>query len=153
MTEMTATEATTPGSAVDAENVQVATGVEMAPVKPRRPHRRTRPLPAPEPVLTEPVPEAPQLPQPPGYLVSIAQSRRERERRLLVLDIERCDREIASRTMQLRLNCAPVWEVERVEQQLRQARNDKAARIKAAAALSDRDLALHYVPENKGWAG
>jgi hypothetical protein len=143
---MTEVQEITPASPVDVENAQVT--------KPRRPHRRTRPLPEPEPApvgQAEPVVEAePQLPQPPSYLVSIALSRRDTERRLLERDIERCDREIATRTLRLRLSGATDAEVQRVEQQLRQARDERANQVAVAAALTSRELVLHYAPES-GW--
>ncbi len=137
----------------DMAPAETAETVEQ-PDKPRRPHRRTQPEPPAvaggQALVVEP---EPQLPKPPAYLVTIAQSRRERERRLLVLEVERCDREITSRTMQLRLNCAPVTEVRRVEEQLLQARDERVSKIEAAGALTERELVLAYCPENRGWAG
>ena len=133
----------------------VSEAVETAEVKPRRPHRRTRPLDdgdvaevQAEEVTPEPEPTA-EVRIPPR-LAAIAESRRQTAQARLQREVDRIERETASRTLQLRMNGAPQAEVDRVAAQLAQSRDGKAEEIKALAAMRPADLVVLLVPES-GW--
>jgi hypothetical protein len=125
---------------------------EAAPVKPRRPHRRTRPLYGAEAPAASAQPDDSNLPQPPAYLVSIAQSRRATEARRLNADLDRVDCEMVSRTERIRASAGSVADVQRVTEQMAQVRADRERRLAAIGAMSPRQLVLEYVKES-GWTG
>ena len=114
-----------------------------------------------EPVAVEPEPvaavevepePAPVLPAPPPHLVSIAESRRSTERRRLAVEVERIDRDTISRTERIRASSGSMAEVQRVGEQMRQARGERIRRLDAIDAMGPRDLVREYVKES-GWSG
>ena len=135
-------------------SIDVTEAAEEIDVKPRRAHRRTRPL---EPEISVAAATAaalePVLPEPAAPLVSIAQSRRSSEIRRLELILEQYARNTQATVLRLRQQGSPVTEIARVESAMRQSTAEKQARLACIEAMSNRDLVIEYVPENTGWLG
>ena len=112
-------------------------------LKPRRPHRRTRPLAELEPegsVAVEPMPVSrltPELPPPPQHLVAIAESRRGTVLHRLANTREGAVRNRDNMVLRARMNGNPA-EAVRIGEQMTQVIEDLDGKIETLSGLGSR---------------